>query len=200
VAEPTGVDRRVLVVPPKTDRALGKAQKNSPTLFFGVHGCSALLTIRLQAWPAMTNVAFVAFVLTLWLQKLAGGLAACVCPEGTFKDSLAIVRDDVEEGLCESEACSLCPAGRFQFRPSTAPCKLCAEGSASLIGARNCTACPPGTFYVFNGTTMCQDCPMGTHSEAPGQLGCLDCELGRYHADPGGVECTVCSAGRFANR
>ena len=117
------------------------------------------------------------------------GSTACVpCPPGTFGPSL---------GADSSARCLACPddtANPSQGATNSTACLPCQVGYASNLV--NCSACPPGTFFV-NGT--CSPCPPGAYSSAPGQTACSLCPAGTAQALPGSPSCEECSGDEFSS-
>lgn len=70
-----------------------------------------------------------------------------------------------------------------------------------LIECTRAVACPPGTFFVLNGTNMdrtCDLCPNGTYSDRVGAMTCSPCARGSFSEEPGQTSCTKCGVGEDA--
>lgn len=69
------------------------------------------------------------------------------------------------------------------------------------IESTRAVACPMGTFFVLNGTTLdrsCDLCPNGTYSDREGAMTCSPCPQGSFSDEPGTTSCTKCGVGEDA--
>lgn len=107
--------------------------------------------------------------------------------------------------LIGESSCMECPVGRYLFDNGTNP-ELHDE-------AKDCSACPPGTYVDDVGASNCKNCPIGTFQSEEGQTACVAGSPGHYvqgrratfeiPCPPGSWSsgaaqtCTLCKSGEF---
>lgn len=78
-------------------------------------------------------------------------------------------------------------------------CANCSLGSAAVLGALQCTPCPPGTYGALDdaGAAVCAGCAPGTGTTAAGSTSCGACAAGQ--AGTGGSPCAPCAANTYTS-
>ena len=121
----------------------------------------------------------------------AAGLMTCAqCAPGTYSPNSTVAM---------SQACMICPPGRFANAAGMTACTDCAVGTyAPVAESSSCRACEPGRFADRAGLDNCLDCPPGSFQKLPGNGSCSVCPAGTIASGSGLSECTACELGRYA--
>jgi hypothetical protein len=122
--------------------------------------------------------------------------ACYLCPAGKFTSS------------AKQPRCTDCHPGRYQRFYGRGYCRRCALGMFSESGSKNCTLsrktlyqrCTEGRYRSsINGVTKCVFCAKGKFQPfwKQNNLGCFSCPTGKHSAMHGKTSCTLCAAGLY---
>ena len=121
--------------------------------------------------------------------------AGTACPVGSATESPCAVGQYAPNN--GSEACTVCPSGKFQDELGQTGCTICGAGHYCTEGARQQTPCAPGTYSSSVGlqnNSECLTCPMGffcpSGSAAP--TPCMEGQIGEFEGLQSQFLCAAC--------